>query len=475
MEKKKYRRPKFFPVDPIVNALIKERPHFANLSDEIQRVLAEMIWSSVEKRKQHTVHENAVSISYLELDRKFSRSRFRHMNEELQLFERLSESYRIKGGTGHTAGWRLLPDIAEAVDQALDAVARNSVQLKYEDGRRVLKAPAPLPAKDMNNQTIKGWAGAKQLQHPHVDVVGLRRLLKYLEKKMTSPVEDLFYYMTNDGYLRRLSAIRRLIALASTDIAPGQVIHAYEQINSGRIYAQGPNLQNSPRVLKEVALYGMWEYDIANCHYAVFQQMASVVGVGTPCIAAYLANKKATRQNIADRVGINYEDAKECLLMVMYGAPANPFPDNAIPSAIGEDAAKRLFADPVFMGIADEIKRGRTAILAAQAVLTGQGGKQVIKNTKNLSIAADAPAAERLAHLIQGVEALMLDTMTTVHADAVALMQHDGFASTRRLDRAQLCRLVFERTGYDIELEETQIYTSADLGSPRQPQTLKPI
>lgn len=461
-----FRRKAFYP-NNMIKTLGDARPKFRDLAPGVQHQLAELVWSASAKRRRHSVYEDAVTIGYDELNKKFGRGRFRQLNEELELFDRLDELYRTSGTKGHTAGYRIKPDIQEAIERMLNNIkaGKRTVSLVYEDGREMLKVPKAVPAKGMDGQTIKNWKGVKGLKPAPVDIGSLKRLLRFLEKAKHS--HDLFADMSEDEVERLLESSLKLLALASSKVAYGHVIHAYEQAGSGRLYAQGINLQNSQRLIKQVALYGLWEYDIANCHFAIFQQMADRVSFDTPHIDRYLANKKVTRQGIADRVGISYDEAKDCLLMTMYGAPASPWPENAIPEAIGVEAAKRLFADPAFRGISEEIKGGRAAILEAQPVITGRGGVRRIQNAFGRFIDADATAPEKLAHLVQGVEAWMMDLMATLHADDIVLLQHDGFASTRQLDCKQLERLVLDKTGFVIELEESRLSVPAHMNKPR--------
>lgn len=464
-----FRRKAFYP-NNMIQTLGRVRPKFKDLATVDQHKFAELIWSvGADKRKAHSVYEGAISFSYEELDRKFQRSQFKRLNEALQFFDRLDESYRTDGGKGHTAGWRLQPDITVAIDRMLDNIkaGKKMVKLVYEDGRNMLKEPKTVPAKGRDGQTIDRWKKAKTLKSPPVNMMGLRRLLKHLERTKRGKTADLFSAISEAEIDRLLDIGHKALALSSSTIAYGKMIHSYEQIDSGRLYAQGINLQNSQRLLKQVALYGLWEYDIANCHYAIFKQMAKRVEIDTPHIDHYLQNKEATRKGIADRVGITPKEAKDCLIMTLYGSPASPYHENAIPEAIGVDAAKRLFVEPTFKGLAEEIKGGRAAILSTQIVLTGRGGQQVIKNAFGRAIDIEQTAPQKLAHLVQGVEAWMMDLMVSLHSEDIVLLQHDGFASTRKLEPDMLTRMLLAKTGYLVELEEVRICVPADLGKPR--------
>ena len=142
----------------------------------------------------------------------------------------------------------------------------------------------------------------------------------------------------------------------------------------------------------------------------------------------------------------------------MYGARANAFHENAIAEAIGQRAARLLFRDRVFRNIHEDIRRGRKIILDAQRPSRG-----VIFNAVGKSINSAQGVPERLAHLIQGVEASMLKVVLDLHGADIVLLQHDGFASRKRLNGALLAQAIHEKTGYSVTLEEHQIDTPPDL------------
>ena len=187
-----------------------------------------------------------------------------------------------------------------------------------------------------------------------------------------------------------------------------------------------------------------------NCHFAIAAQMAKKAGCQCVAIEHYMANKKTVRKEIADTIGISIGQTKTCLLAVMYGARTTTWHANAIPQAIGDKAAA-LCALPLFANIADDVARARVAILK-QHKLNRQGG---LANAFGKSIKADAHSPEqRLAHLIQGVEAKALRACIELHPGEIVLVQHDGFTADKRLDVAALERAIQTATGYALALEE---------------------
>ena len=186
--------------------------------------------------------------------------------------------------------------------------------------------------------------------------------------------------------------------------------------------------------------------------------MAAQYGYECKAIADYLANKKPTRQAIADQAGISVDQAKVCLLAVMYGARASTWHENAIPQEIGDAAAKRLYKVALFKGIMQDVARARTVILkkwprTANGSLTNAYGK---------AISGTVTKAQKLAHLIQGAEAKALMVAIDMHPNDLVLLQHDGFVATRKLYAPAITKAVLQSTGFLLELEESQIQVNPD-------------
>ena len=445
-------------VEGMVRMLRRVRPQFKTLSPGRQHAIASLIWQASGKSREHSKYDDAVFFTYQELEKKFGRGAFLAINERMDLFEVFRDNYL----QSHTRGYKLKPDIVIAQQNMLKHIRthRPTVRLLLEDGRYMRSVPEAVASKDMSGITASKWEGAKQILPTPVDIERLRELLQWLDRQIKANTKDLFSAVDVESLLRLQEMAGKILAMANLDIEGigGLVIHQYVEADSGRLYAQNINLQTAPTLIKQTALHGLWEYDIENCHYSIFNQMAQRFGFEAENIKSYLAHKKETRQGIADRMDITFEQAKVCLLAIMYGARASEFHENAIPDAIGKAAARRLFNDAVFKGIHEDIKKGRQIILSRQTASRG-----AIFNAVGKTISEQESAPKRLAHLIQGVEATILKEVLKLYSSDLVLLQHDGFASKRRLDIDLMERAIHDNTGYCMKLEEEQICIPPDL------------
>lgn len=451
----------FIPEDFLLH-LQKQINDFASEKKEHQLALARMAWSGSTKRRQHQYFAGYATYTHQEIDDAFGRRKFTEINKRLQLFEVTSWSVDL----GHTKGYKLSTRALVARDKYLLKNWRDLCTLVYGKGNKLIKPPAAVSSKSMDGMTTTAWKNAKALNRTPVDVYSLKSLRDWLIKTKKDLQEgrvpvSLFTEAlpTVEAVDRLITMVSQIIRLSQTSVAGyGYVLHHYVQAPSGRLYAQGINLQTTPTLIKQAALSGLFEYDFANCHFSILDQMAARFGYQCENIRHYLKNKKQTRETIAREVGISVDQAKVCLLAIMYGARASTWHESAIVETVGLESAKRLFALPEFNAIRHDITTAQKHILGgwtrtANGRLTNEFGK---------SIAATEKPRKQLAHLIQGVEAKALQTAINLYPDSIVLLQHDGFASTSRLDSTRIQHEVRAVTGYDLVLEEERIQLDPD-------------
>jgi len=435
---------------------------YGRLTTVQQQRLARHIWlhGVWYKRHKHPEWDDYMSITWQELDRDFGRGGFNTINETLHLFEVTPNWYMAKG---LTRGYKLAPVVAEIKERYLKPKKRALTQLIDSGGRALRTLPQPVAAKTKNSNdqeiTATAWANAKPLNKIPVDMEILRALYTHLQHMMQQDTEDMFAQAQQEDYHYVAEAVSQLLIMAQTDVAGrGYIMHRYAEAKSGRLYAKGVSLQTTPRLIRQAALHGLYEYDFENCHYSIFNQLAARYGFEAPGIAHYLTNKKAVREQLAQDIGISLEQVKMCLLAIMYGARANTWHENAIPNEIGRLAAQGLYAHPLFQGIAQDIKEGRRLILdnwpTRRTTLLNDMDKRISKKEK---------PEKKLAHLLQGIEAKALRAVIQAMPHDVLLLMHDGFVTSKRINIRNMERVVRDETGYNLSLSGELITLPANL------------
>lgn len=461
-------RHEFVP-ESFIKALQAGISGFGNLSERHQFHLAKLVWEEGLKHRRHKKYPECMSIGYLELARRFGRGSFDVINTKLGLFE-ASPNWYWQGSQDQknaTRWYTLTPSARATKDDYLHASSCAEDRLLYLDGIGSLKVlrsvPGSIAAKvddDPDGITATAWRGCQITNRVPVNIEQLRILQAQLAKMLAnSGQNDFFAAADRNDIERRLNAAAQLLRLAQTDVAgQGYVLQRYAECKTGRLYVHGLSLQTVPRLVRKAALHGLHDYDIENCHFAIFEQMASRYGYAADAIRSYLGNKKAIRLGIANRTGITIEQAKACLLAIMFGARTTTWSANAIPEEIGVFKAKILLKDPEFAAIANDIKRGRRAILKhwprRRTALLNDLGKPISTANKDEVI---------LAHLIQGIEAKALRSVVKLFGGEIVLLMHDGFVTRHPINIATAGRQIRAETGYELMLSNSVIQVPPNL------------
>ena len=461
-----------FVPDSFIKALQRGNLGFKAWTERQQWHMAKLIWEEGLKRREHRRREGWITIGHKELERGFGRGGFAAMNAALAVFD-VSENWHYRDGRSRkqnaTRGYRLMPWVMALKEQYLKPREKAITRLIYLDNKdefHALKSvPNPIAAKEDDDAlgvTATAWRQAKPFNKVPVDLVLMRGLYEHLTR-MLKPENlnqsDIFLRAEAEDIARRVEWVGQLIRLADTDIAGrGFIIHRYAECKTGRLYASGISLQTAPRIIRKAALHGLWDYDIENCHFAIFSQLAAKYGYQADAVRDYINRKNDIREGIASRVGIRTEQAKMALLALMFGARTTDRPENAINREIGQASARALYQDAEFAAIARDVHRGRDVILKGWPKR-----KTTLLNDIGKPVSLKAKPEVRMAHIIQGIEALAIRAAISLYPDEIVLLMHDGFVTTRQIDAVAVERRILAETGYSLRLAGGVIELPADL------------
>lgn len=446
---------RYVPED-FIKKLRRELHGFSKLSVGQQAKLGIYIFHAGSPRRQHKLDSAWSSFGYKELSADFGRNGFKRINDSLGVFEVSKNWHHSRGATKR---YRLTAPVLAIRTSFLKPRKKALTRLVTANGKYLRNMPKPIDSKDTDGITATSWREAKVLNKipMHLDV--LLQAHACLSRLKVADTADMFAVAQGEDIAYLTDTIEKLLVMARTDVAGrGYLMHRYIESQSGRLYAKGFSLQTAPRVIRKAALHGLYEYDFENCHYAIFSQMASRHGYDCQAIRHYMANKRLVRVGIANRVGISEQEAKQCLLAIMYGARTTEWHENAIPRLLGRCMATRLYQDAQFDAIAQDIRQGR------QAIIQGHPRRRTtLVNAMNKRIRLDQGSDKILAHLMQGIEAKALRVAIDLYPIDVVLLMHDGFITTRPVDMVSLEAAVREITGYDLVLTGEQISIPPDL------------
>jgi hypothetical protein len=447
-------------------------PGFSKEPLRVRLSLSRMIFDAPTRYRAHSHVAGHARYTYAELERMFGRGAFSSINARLGIFDIEKDAQgrpawsKVKG---HTRAFKLTAKVAELRDGYLARCTHHyPTRLLTEDGKHLRTLPASaVDAKNMDGQTRRGFKELPITPAVPVNLTQLKKLIRDIqswlfEHEAGYVQRDAFHKIPDPHFLRDLQReAQMLVAIAHNQQWPDRIPHRYFEARSGRLYAEGAvNLQTCRRVVRQAALAGMYDVDIENCHYSVLAQMAAELGHPCTAIRAYLADKKGTRRALMDAFSISEGQAKQALIALIYGAKFSSRPKDALPLIFKSvELASKIYSHPQFMDLRDDIAEARRVVLTAQSESRG-----TIKNCRGLTIEASARPEERLAHLLQGVEAAALEAACRLCSEHIVLLQHDGFTSIRALDTAAIEAAMLKATGYRLQVEQKVV--QVDLAEP---------
>jgi len=124
----------------------------------------------------------------------------------------------------------------------------------------------------------------------------------------------------------------------------------------------------------------------------------------------------------------------------------------------------------LYSAIHREVQTARPLILKRQTIKQGKYytnamGTTIQTHIKTKRGTRKTPAKKILSHLIQGIETKMLNTVYHKYPKKIILLQHDGFASTTKLNAKTIERLLKKETGFDVDIDEWHIETATKEGN----------
>jgi hypothetical protein len=181
-------------------------------------------------------------------------------------------------------------------------------------------------------------------------------------------------------------------------------------------------------------------------------EMAKRAEIPTPTIDRYIARTPAFRKELAAKLGVSYEQIKECLLAMLNGAKKSLNQSCAIVQSIGMDKAQALYKDRDFLALKQEAQEVGEWMIQHAPRNTKSGG---IINCRGKT--CNGSKKQELAHLLQGIESEMLHAALKVYGPRVLVIQHDGFTLPHFVNPDEVKDLVLRKTGFEMPVSHQRL------------------
>jgi hypothetical protein len=232
--------------------------------------------------------------------------------------------------------------------------------------------------------------------------------------------------------------------------ANGQMPHVINESQFGRKYYRGPNLQNTPKIVRLAALGTCYEYDVESSvfawKYSWFTDICRSQNdqVPMPATLEYLDHKSALRRRLARAVFDSTEDGyvniiKEAITAIGFGAPARTsgyvvngtYEPTALSTIIRAKTRLQRFLDDAWVKEFIAEQRSINTVIVEYARL--QGMEAHFRTIPELVDRGDKLRVNSVvSYLYQQTERKILDFLTQHCADREILLTVHDCIYTRR-------------------------------------------
>ncbi len=439
--------------EPFIDHLVQRLDQFSTLDRALQVKIASLIWLSnaPSRKRKHKRFPGFASIHSADLRAYFGRSfDLREFNHRHQYFV-ITPGHN--GPDGYTNGYAPHPVLVKPViTEYLEVFGHPPSRLIDADGRAVRATARPIAARyyandaDDKPKNNSKWIGCSPASWTPINLPALtafRAELRAFGSQLQDKDERAKFAFLAD-------IADEIYCLSRNDIADGHLPVRYVQGPSGRLYAEGDSLQNAPRWVRRAAMAGQFDFDLSNAHFTILDQLAAARGYQCVAIREYLKDKRSVREQLADDIGIDIPNVKECLIALIYGARTNNSAYGAISDIIGsKQKTEALFANPTFRAIAADSAAATNALIRS---LPADG--TTVRNAMGLARERKSLNDRQIAsHLLQGVEAAALRAVVRRYGDRITLCMHDGWCSTEALDHEEMQVQIQSATGLGFAIE----------------------
>ena len=253
------------------------------------------------------------------------------------------------------------------------------------------------------------------------------------------------------GVKQRLLEINTLLVAAREN--RGSSVHViYTEANTGRYTAKSAVLQGYHKSVRYAALSGCYEYDLEAAHQNILLQLLDKQGVNFPelkVVREYVANKQSIRIRLSEELSTSVDVVKKIISALTYGAQLNRSPKQSLYKSCDEDREllDKVVVHPWLKDLVKVFKLAHKYLVPDKDNIVNAVG---IKYSKE-----DAKNSSELAHILQGVERLVLDVVIKhSNRDDIALLVHDCVVFYNKQSTDKLSRIVKEETGFELEFSE---------------------
>jgi len=236
-------------------------------------------------------------------------------------------------------------------------------------------------------------------------------------------LQDKIEAIDPDDRHQKLLAIHTTLTsiAAEAEAREGQILQTYAfNETQSRYYGEGANhIQQVPRLARAIIFNGCWDIDISCCHHSILLHLANENQQDLPYLSAYVANKAAIRNSVAQELAAPLPKVKEALIATI--------------NSIGQEKLESLLPNHNTSKTLTDLR------------------KDIKLAVRPLGVKWDGVGA-----YLNQWERSAIEAATAMHTSSVASC-HDGYITRTKEDIKVAEAAMLEATGMHLNLEIKQL------------------
>ncbi len=388
------------------------------------------------------LNSSALSSSYL-------RKKFRDYKPILEnYFDVTNSSYQFGRGKGRTRKYKLKDWVVEEYLSDL----KNSESIVLTRNQNKSHVPImSVPENAVNDIDILGKRKAsKFVLDPivHLNIDKIDAVIQELENSRS-------IIPRNHIRIQNLIHLYHWRRALNNTLVPNSVLQLYQESTNGRLSplsgVNSPNIITTPNRIRKILFsdMGLYDYDMSNAHFSIFNSLAEQHGVECTNLKYYLENKQACRIEWSKEYFVRIKALKAYLISWLYGGSNNAIEENTFYSTLGEETLVAFKKDKLLSGIYKDIIRARRVIVnknRKNKIVTNILGKE----REVVSLKSD------LSFILYGYESKIMETVNQIIGDDMKVMIYDGWIGNK-VDVSFLESEVERELGLKVRFDEELI------------------
>lgn len=424
--------------------------YFPSLSDLTKRqryFVVECALNHLRGKNRHWHYDDACRHYHKDVRKAFrTRRLFNQFNDTAEWFLILA-GFSVQ--ERFCRGYRLINrDVADKVRLFLIEDSAREKPLTDYRGKPLSSPPCSIISRDRkdNHRKSKAQLETSIVEIDYPALLKLRQTLTNTEDfSKLCALDSLIHQSTLEGYGR------------------GYLVQQYRECPHGRLMgiADGIHLQQMPSWLRNAALHGQFSYDIETCHLTLLYEIARLYGTRLRSIETAIFEKQKFRNDLGIRHGRTYEEIKQAIQAVSYGAVLSisdfcAFRKEIFPNSRKGPCSKKemtdtelqeFLDDSEIVALAKDVKSAHNIVLTNRRISRGKTRNCIGK------YCAGGPRT-LVSHILLGYEARALDIAIEHTKGNLSLLLHDGFVSPIEIDSQQIVKRFEKETGLKIKYEQ---------------------